>query len=176
MILQSHARRRAGVVGAPGFTLLEVMISITIAAIAIVGSYSAFIAFDQMRVMNRSKLKAVEAAKAKLEEMNSVGDIIDIFTTYKAAAESNFTIAGLNARDDDADGMAGQIVFPMSGTALSETADVPELSMPQDLNLDGDAADAVVTDYVVLPVMIEIEWKDASGDQSYRLVTMLRTQ
>jgi hypothetical protein len=83
----------------------------------------------------------------------------------------------LSALDGDADGLPGEVIFPaVAGAAgqLREDAAMPELGMPRDLNGDGavDANDHAL-DYTLLPVIVRVRWRTASGAGVYELKTML---
>ncbi|MFC1587055.1 type II secretion system protein J [Planctomycetota bacterium] len=158
-----------------GFSLLELMVAVAIATVVIVGFYSAFITFDQMRIMNKNKLKAMNTARAKVEEMQSLGNVQDIFQSYNISQNLNFAVEGLNSRKDDEDGFVGAIVFPVGpDNTIWEDLDMPKLAMPMDLNMDG-TLDESIDDFLTLPVLIEIKWRDASGTNSFALLAYLRS-
>lgn len=134
---------------------------------------------EQARGMNL----AVQAARTRVEELQG-GDLSAVFASFNAfagddpigAPGANFAVAGLDPDPEDADGMVGEIAFPVAAGApgtLCETASFP--GMPRDLNLDGDAADANVTaTFGMLPVEVRLRWRGLSGaTQVYEVRTIL---
>jgi hypothetical protein len=92
------------------------------------------------------------------------------------APGSNFAVAGLTARADDADGMIGEILFPTApgGAVLREDVVDASLGMPRDLDGDGLIdADDHSNDYGILPVLIRLRWTGTAGASSLEFKTVL---
>lgn len=163
-------RRRA----IQGLTLVEIIIAVAIFAVAGLGFMGMMMMSSRENVSTRQRIVALQGARAKVEEMLSV-PFDEIFARYNAdvvddpadvvSPGPNFAVDGLEPRAGDADGLAGQVVFPMIGAALREDVDDAQLEMPRDLNNDG-AVDALdhSGDYRVLPVIIRVEWRGVNGD------------
>src|SRR5262245_15136649 len=166
------------------FTLLEVLCAVVVLALAALGLSRAMIASNQLASDSRERALATEAARRMLEELQDTS-FGSVFRTYDAnpandlggagkAPGANFTVDGLQATPDDADGMVGEIVFPVIGTQLRETADLPELGMPHDLDGGGtlDAADHAA-DYALLPVLVRVRWRGQTAPMQVELRTIL---
>ena len=88
------------------------------------------------------------------------------------------TVTAVAARDNDPDGIIGEVVFPteMNGGVLELREDVVDASMgmPRDLNLDGviDALDHS-NDYRILPVVIRVDWESGTRDREFEVRTIL---
>ena len=70
--------------------------------------------------------------------------------------------------------MHGEILFPLIATELREDLVDEELDMPLDLNMDGviDAADHA-NDYVLLPVLVRIEWQSGFRERELEVRTFI---
>lgn len=173
-----------------GFTLLEVMIAMTIVTTTLVGLFSAILTISRLNATNREGLAAMRGAEQMIEILKNT-DFDKVFASYnKSPADDplpgpgtapgpNFDVLDLVPRPDDPDGKCGRIVFPTdaSGTQLLESKVDPELGMPWDLNGNGtiDALDVSSTAQL-LPVTIVIEWQGIKGRESrtYRTILMKR--
>jgi len=130
-----------------------------------------------------------EATQAKLVarrmmEVLAAESLATVFSRYNddpsddpAEGESpgsGFAVDGLDAPEGDADGLAGEIVFPVVGGVLRENAEFPRLGMPMDLNADGniDGFDHG-SDYVLLPVQVRVRWDGASGPGFIEFTTLM---
>ena len=128
----------------------------------------------QVQKTNEETALACEAATRQIETLKA-GVYSEVFVRFNAVTSDDpgmgaspgrsFVVPGLQAVNGDADGQAGEIVFPVSllnGARLSETASgFP--GFPRDLNLDGDAADASLTTSRILPVIVRIQWRSSGG-------------
>ena len=88
-----------------------------------------------------------------------------------------FDVDGLEPQDGDADGRVGQILFPVEPLLpgiLREDLNQAELGTPRDLNNDGaiDALDHAL-DYVVLPVLVRVDWAGPAGDSRVEFRTII---
>jgi type II secretory pathway pseudopilin PulG len=170
-------------IGELGFTLVEILISVTVFVLVAGAVVTTVVASNALNHTNRETVLAAQAAESLLEELKAT-DFAEVFARYNATAAddpaagvspgSTFTAAGLSARANDADGLVGSIEFPGDGVQLIEDVKDVELGMPRDLDRDG-AVDALdhAADYVILPVRVVLEWRGANGNRSLELVTVL---
>jgi prepilin-type N-terminal cleavage/methylation domain-containing protein len=172
-----------------GFSLIEVMIAMVVLVLAILGLAEAMVYSTRLSQSARYQTLAMNAARQKIEEMrNCPNGFRGIFNMYGAAgANSTFTVSGLPA--DPPGAAAGQIVFNVNaanqlvesavdstfGALMGFTVDYNGDGVG-DLDLDGDGAiDAAdhAGDYIVLPVLIRVTWRDAFGNRTYDYATQL---
>jgi hypothetical protein len=140
---------------------------------------------SRVQQVNEETARASEAAARQIEILRSE-TFSQVFARYNAASSDNpgtgaspgggFAAASLAAVPGDADGRAGEIVFPVNvsnTTQLSESASgFP--GFPRDLNLDGDTSDTTLTAVRVLPVIVRVRWRSAGGGtRSFEIATTL---
>ena len=169
-----------------GFSLVEVMVAITILTVALGAIASTIVATNSLRNLNREMMIALDAGHAQIERLRGE-TFSEVFARYnadpaddpplpvgKASPGQFFAVPRLNLRNGDADGFVGEIIFPMIGSELREDAVDEELGMPRDLDLNTaiDSTDHA-NDYRVLPVRIRLQWTGENGNQSLDLVTVL---
>lgn len=166
-----------------GLTLIELLISITVLLIGVGVVVSGLIASRNLSRTNREVTAAAAAAESVLERLRAT-EFRQVFAVFNddpaddpAGVEihgSGFDVPLLRAQDGDADGLAGEVLFPTLGGALREDLNDAFLGLPRDLDFDGDvdAADHA-EDYQVLPVRIRIAWTGQSGDQVIELPLLL---
>lgn len=160
-----------------GFSLVEVMIGLAVLVIAIMGALSSITSSAMLGETTPETTRAHLAAMAMLERMRAE-PFDDLFARYNTtpkddptpeAPGADFEIAGLDPQDDDADGMAGEVLFPAAegSQVLREDLVDPSFGMPRDLNADGtiDAADHA-DDYAQLPVRVRVSWRGATGEHT----------
>jgi len=70
-----------------GFTLVEVVIALSILAFALFGSISAITYCTRMNSVTRERMLALRAAERKIEQMLSVGDFTQIYQNYSLQAQ-----------------------------------------------------------------------------------------
>jgi prepilin-type N-terminal cleavage/methylation domain-containing protein len=170
-----------------GFTLVEVSFAATIIAIVLTGLLGTMILSYRQSLLAADLSIAADAARRQAEVMASQR-FRDIFFLYNATDEddpngrgtgfgSGFEVQGLDPRAADGDGRVGRVVFPTRQgfpRNLVETAVIPELGMPRDLDgsgaIEGSNKEA---SYVLLPVTLKLEWRGVYGDASYTLHVLL---
>jgi len=177
------SRPRRGL-GNGGFTLLEILLAISIFGIAMAGLTTSQLAAIALSHSNRETAAALDAAQSTLEAIQDEDDFAQIYARWNAtqgddpvagASPGNaFDVRGLEALSDDADGRVGEVVFPGDGQKLIENKADRQLGMPRDLNLDDkqDGADHS-GDYRILPVLVRVRWRGPSGAQQLELVGTL---
>jgi len=170
--------------GDRGLTLLEIIIAMGILVVAIIGIMSALVSAIRVDEATAEQVRALNACKSKIEEMKTV-PFAEAWARYNSNAADdpggagtapgcNFAVAGLRARTGDADGLPGQILFPETLGALSETVVDTRLGTPRDLNGDGDTLDANVSaTYRLLPVRVVVDWQGSKGAGHVELTTFL---
>ncbi|MFT7668563.1 MAG: prepilin-type N-terminal cleavage/methylation domain-containing protein [Planctomycetota bacterium] len=167
-----------------GFSLLEVMIAMTILTVCCGMLTSTITGTMQHKRINRERQIAVEAARAVIEDLHNV-DFYDAYWTYNqdgtddeggegTAPGSHFAVPGLDPVDGDLDGFVGEILLPGKTAVLLENAENAMLGLPRDLNGDLiiDERDHS-SDYLILPVVVKINWKSGKRTHEFKLCTML---
>lgn len=163
--------------GRRGLTLLELVGSITILAIGISSLARVTVGLQRAGNVSRETELATQAARAMLERIQAEA-FAQAFRSFNGtgaddpggagtAPGAGFAVAGLRARPGDADGLAGEIVFPTAPGqpgVLSETFSDARLNMPQDLDGNG-TVDSLnhATDYELLPVLVRVRWQSQDG-------------
>lgn len=169
------------------FTLLEVMIAVTIMAGLLVGLLSTILVLGRMNATNGENLAAMRGAEKMVETLRGT-DFSKVFATYNAvpgddpppgpgtAPGPNFDVEGLVPQPDDPDGKCGKILFPTNaaGTELREDVTDLDLRMPRDLDGNGviGTGDVSAT-YTMLPVTIRVDWQGVQGRRSWTYRTIL---
>jgi prepilin-type N-terminal cleavage/methylation domain-containing protein len=135
-----------------GFSFIELMVSITILSMLLLGFAATSSAAARQRELSDQKRRAEQALSVWLAELRALS-----FTQLTAAAgTSTVTIDGLTGATrqltiyDDEAGPAGD---PTTTAALA---------MPLDINADGDTTDADVAPAAaaVLPARLTLTWTD----------------
>lgn len=180
-----------------GFSLLEVMIAMTVLTVAILGLVTAIVTSMRLTTTNRENTLAMNAARQKIEEMQAwPGGFSEVFAAYNnatgddaglaaAAPGGAFTVAGL--RPITGDPAVGTIIFnvdssgPGSESLREFSVDPtfgPMMGMPKDISGDGivdgdDHATGQPEPYTLLPVVIRIRWDGAMGQRETFFTTQL---
>ena len=155
-----------------------------ILAIALVMLSGTVASTSRLFPSSRDNYMACQAASNKIEEMRNE-ELSDIFRMYNGigaddplgpgtAPGAGFAAPGLTPLPGDPDGMAGEILFPEQDGQLREDFVSTLLGTPRDLNCDagiddGDHAD----DWVILPVVIRVEWQSSGGPRKLEVPTMI---
>lgn len=138
------------------------------------------------RRSTQERTRAVDAAASVLESMQGLA-FEEVFARYNATVLDDpatgsspgqaFSVTGLNPVPGDPDGIVGLVLFPGDGVELREDLVDSGLGTPRDLSADGvvDSADHAV-DYTILPIVIEVQWLGASGEQGLRITSTLSRQ
>jgi type II secretory pathway pseudopilin PulG len=168
-----------------GMTLLEIIIALGVVVVAILGIMSALVAASRTDESTAEQVRALNACRTMIETMKQT-TFNEIYRRYNSTPGDdpggagtspgpNFDVPGLRAQPGDADGFAGQILFPEVGNVLDETFVDGRMGMfaPKDLNGDNDATDVNVTNYMILPVRVVVDWRGAGGNTHMELTTYL---
>lgn len=185
--------------GQSGFSLVELIIALTMLAIALIALMSSVFSSSRLVDASRERTIAYAAARAKIEELRTytvcgqfngtpVGTLKNIFEHYKLTVNRTATVSGLNPI------VAGQphleILFPTDG-GVDTAADLSEnpaagalataLGMPKDLNRNGTTTDVGIGlaaspnlnfDYSILPVLVRVQWRSAGGGSTNQLLEL----
>jgi len=174
-------RTRPGGGTRAAFSQLELLCAVAVLSMASLVLSRTMVASSQLASATRERSLAIEAARRVLEDLQDA-DFAAVFALYDANAANDpgpapgasFAVEGLEPTPDDADGVVGEIVFPVSGTQLREDVDLPQLGMPRDLDGDGgtDALDHTAN-YQLLPVLVRVAWRGQTAPMQVELRTIL---
>jgi prepilin-type N-terminal cleavage/methylation domain-containing protein len=180
------ARSASGGRAREGLTLIEVVIAMTLLAVAVVG-YARTIAVASVATStSREATLAANAGKRMVERLRSL-PFDEVFRRYNATTADDpfgvvcpgdgFAIDGLDAATGDADGFPGEILFPTAqvGGVLQLREDVVDdkLGMPSDLNGGGIDGLDHSADYQRLPVLVRVQWRGVAGAGRIEFQTVL---
>jgi len=180
--------RGPGRLQAGAFTLVELLLVISVLLIAFLALSQSIVASMALTRVNRESALATDGIRHMVEVLQGGEDFEDLYQLYNGwngddpgpgpAPGSGFTVAGLEPVEGDSDGLVGEIVFPTvetsAGLELREDVEEPTLGMPRDLNGDG-ALDALdhAGDYRLLPVVVRLRWRGVSGERSAEVRTLI---
>ena len=179
-----HTRVTGPTLHRRGLTLIEVLIAVSVFAIAIGAVSTSLVNTSSLRSANRETTIASDAAESMLENV-AAQDFEDVFVLFNRNPKDDpdgegtapgcyFDVDLIDARRDDPDGFVGEILFPGDGLELREDANDPALGLPRDLNGDSviDGLDHSA-DYILLPVRVRLEWRGLTGNGSMEFLTTL---
>ena len=149
-----------------GFTLIEVLSATVLMTVGLVGLGLVFVSSQRSHEMSIEEAVVSHAIRRTVEQMRGE-NFADIATLYQGY---QFTLDAING-------------FGTVTIIVDETATVPELGLPRDLDgtasmipsfaaADSTAID-VTSSYVLLPVRIDVTWPAAFGNQTRTLYTFL---
>lgn len=191
-----------------GFTLVEIVIALSVLVVAASIFYQMLLGTSRLRQTNQQNALAADAARVVIEEMRNV-PFLEIYKRYNedpaddpggagTAPGNQFDVAGLEALAGAQGGKTGKVTFPSlfvaatpgvvgkkkigvvgsGGTAagwqLRENYADESLGMPRDLNGD-NVVDELnhASDYIVLPVRVQVTWQGPAGKRTLEIVTQL---
>jgi len=171
-----------------GMTMIEIAIALTILVSVLLGFSQALLGSMVTSRVSREVSVATDGARQVISDLQG-SDFDQVFATFNSSQDGallgnttivngGFAIAGLSAQAGDADGLVGRITFPEVdgdlGPELREDIADARMGMPRDLSGDGvdDALDHS-TDYRILPVVVEVDWRGASGPAHIEFKTVL---
>lgn len=173
---------------ASGFTLIELMVGLAVFVLGVLGFTRTMVAMERAQLAARESARATQAARTILERIQAEA-FPEAFRRYNGsgaddpggvntAPGKNFAVEGLSARQGDADGMPGEVIFPSPDgqpLVLSEGFVDARWGMPRDLNGDGviNAGANYATQYNLLPVRVRVEWISAAGPCQVQIETLL---
>lgn len=184
---EGRLRRRPGARRAhAGFGVIEVLIATSVLLVAAVLASGALLSSLKVTDTHRERAMAAAAVRAMLEELIAA-DFATVFARYNGdpsddpvgvtSPGNTFQIDGLSPASDDADGIVGEIVFPVAVGApgqLREDVVNGLFGSATDLNGDEviDGSDHSL-DYLMLPVEVNARWIGPGGPQEIRIHTLL---
>jgi type II secretory pathway pseudopilin PulG len=155
-----------------GFTVLEAAIALTVLAVSLMTLMGTLVYCSRSNLAAEQRVRALNAAQAKLEELRSrpFDGLIGEYAPGGAIGD-RFAVPSIDSEEVVAQ---GQVVFFVDERANPE----PEfLALPLDLNADGDTSDEDVSARCdLLPVRVTIRWDGVLGDQRVDLRTVLRKE
>ena len=170
-----------------GFTLVEVLLALAVLVVAVGGTLGTLNAYVRLDQQTAQKSMALRVAEERIERLRAEpfsmlferynAETADDPTGFFSSPGNGFAVPGLDMQDGDADGLAGEIFFPVDPSApgvLREDITDSRLGTPKDLNRDGviDSLDHRL-DHVLLPVRVEVRWTGPAGMQSVTLDSLL---
>jgi type II secretory pathway component PulJ len=174
--------------GNAGFTLLELMLTGTLLAIAACGMAAVMVNSMVLTKANKENATAREAARQILEQIEDIParEVFAVFGGGPMPAEEETATQEETATETlppppsseilESGNLTARIVFPTGGTkgVLREDIKDPSLGMPRDLNGDGVIdSENHATDYRILPVKVEVTWNGVNGESTYEMCTVL---
>ena len=140
-----------------GFTLVEVLSATVLMTVSLIGLGLVFVSSQRSQEMSTEEAVVSHAIRRTVEQMRgeAFADIASLYTGYQ------FTL-------NEIDGSGTVTIL------VDETATVPELGLPRDLDGDGSASSNDVTaSYILLPVRVDVTWPDSFGNQTRTVYTFL---
>ena len=174
--------RRGPALHQAGFTLVELLIALTVLTISANGLVSFFTAVPRMMDEAQRKRTVMDETMGMYEELRGQ-EFASLFVRYNETtlddpafgnAPGNERVLTETARclgSDPGSPASIRLYFPaLSGSPMELREDMvdPGLGMPRDLNGDG-VIDGLnhASDYVVLPVRIEVRWSEGGADKTH---------
>lgn len=172
-----------------GFSLIDVIVAVTLITVALGGMLAVMFSNMRLARVNEQTAIAMDALTQMAQQLRAE-DFGTIFANYNANANDdpggvgtapgpNFAVPGLDLQQGDADGFVGRIAFPAPpagapADSLREDSTDAAFGMPRNLGEPAgiDALDHA-TDYSLLPVRIQIDFRGASGPQTRRMDLLL---
>lgn len=185
MRIQPRLEKASSNESASGFTLVELLIAMTILSVAMLGAVGTLTQISSLAGSNRESTLAYQSARAMLERVQAVpfeealqrfnDDPADDPAGPGSAEGMHFAVPGLNLQATDDDGFCGRVLLPGSGTtSLREDLVDAGFGLPADLNGDGviDGVDHSA-DKILLPIRVQVEWIGMSGERTAGFSTVL---
>lgn len=168
-----------------GLTLVETSAALALLAIGAMAVLGTMVYGLQLDATNRETIAASQAARRVLEQIRAE-DMVDVLVLYNAdgsddpdgtntAPGETFEITLLEQTVGGM-GVDGRVVLPLdTDGVLRESANIPELGFPRDLNGDGVIdSDDRSGDLLALPVLVRVTWEGINGERTVSYRTVLR--
>ncbi|MEL6907329.1 MAG: prepilin-type N-terminal cleavage/methylation domain-containing protein [Planctomycetota bacterium] len=168
-----------------GFTLVEVMVAIMVLTVATYILSSTVTAAVSHSIVKSQRTLAAEAAMNAIEQIRAMPQE-DVFALFNDVTSDDpygpgtgpgptFDVPGLDPVL--AGGVPlpiGQVLLPGQNGVLNEALSQPEFGLPRDLdgNLFVEAGNCA-SSYIVLPLVVRVEWQSKLGPRNFELATML---
>ncbi len=157
---------------ARGFTMIELAVSMSILLIGIASIVSSTSRMYALRKYNRERTLAQNGLRSTAERIHASAygfsddsltwaeNLLDVYGPGGSSGNT-FSVKGLNVDVNETSVGTVQIV---TDETLSDSDLQCQLGMPRDLNGDGDALDADVTQGAhILPVILDLVWTGQRG-------------
>lgn len=157
-----------------GFTLLEMMLALSVLAVALVAMIDSMMSAGKLETVLRDKRMVRDGINQTINSMRAV-DFASLLTY-----PTSFDITDIRPQTGQAH--VGTITFFTNETGAGMVPeDLTSLGFPRDLNANGNMTDTNVTTYVILPAKIEVKWNsgnehDQKGYASYTHYCIFATQ
>jgi len=166
------------------------MMAATVMVVGLMGFLQVMVLAIGSSSANREADLATDAARQQLEVIQAT-NFRDIFRTFNdvpgddpglpgAAPGADFAVPGLDPDPNDPDGMVGRIELPAVDVGggvqhLREDFQDTDLGMPRDLTGDGVWNDMLdhAGDYQLLPVVVRLRWRGATGISRMEFKTVI---
>jgi hypothetical protein len=169
-----------------GFGLIEIIVAMGTLLIGVLVYGGLTLTVSRGIGVSDERSRALDAARARMELLWS-RPFEECFAAFDESTANDppdapgphFSVPGLEPVDADTDGYVGRIRFPTGpgedgAAVLREDISSPLLGMPRDLDgdgtIDGEPKDSA---YVRLPVMVEVRWRGAGGEQRVAFSTLI---
>jgi hypothetical protein len=162
--------------------MVELLIVLVVLTISVGMLTSTVTSTSHVAPLQRENALASEAARTVFETMR-MQPFEQLFALYNEDPDDDpdgsgtapgpwIDVPGLVPADVAAPAV-GRLRFPTRDGELREDIEDVLLGMPRDLTGNGEVGDRdVSTNYLILPVEIELEWQSTVGPRSLRLHTM----
>ena len=166
-----------------GFVIVELLIASIILAVALIGIAGALLGSSNLHASNSNVGLATLAAATVVEEVRgmTIADVYALHNSDKSddpggagtAPGPRFEVEGLPPLADG--GGAGQILFPVAGSDLSEIPGGVFDGETWDLNLDTVIVKGarIISEVKILPIVVRVSWSGASGERSVEVRTVI---
>ena len=140
-----------------GFTLVEVVVAVTVVSMSVLGLGAVFIASQRAHEVAVEEAVVSHALRRAVSEVRGK-EFAEIGTLYE---DYGFTVPEVEG--------SGSITM-----YFDETRDVPQLGLPRDLDGDGLAKSTDVSaSYVLIPIRVTVNWSSTDGQRTQSLYTYL---
>lgn len=166
----AHERQR----GRAGFTMMELCLAMTILVVALVATTASNLRMHSLRRSNHDRVLAHNAvqsiaenvqaiARAGVDDPSGFGNHVVAALSAGGSLGATFDVPGLTTLDGDVHVGSIRVV---TDETMSDQDLGAQISLPRDLNGDGDALDTNVTATAhLLPIVLTLRWRSQSGDQ-----------
>lgn len=174
---------RRGRSGESGMSIIEVAVTMALFGLSALGVLGVMSYSARLNALNKETAAATQAARSVIEQMrgrtgrNVVRDFNsdpnDDVAGVGLAPGDSFIVDGLGMEGD----AIGTVVLPLVAGAVREDVTNAALGLPRDLNGDNALdADDRKDDFIILPVIVRVEWTGVAGDRTLEFHTLLKPE
>ena len=140
-----------------GFSLVELSVAISIVSVSLLGLGAVFISSQRSYETGLEEAIITHAFRRTIEQIRG-----------EAFSEAAILYDGYQFQVPEIDGIGTVKIV------VDETAQVPELGLPRDLDGDGAIGNRdVIGSYNLLPIIVQISWLSTQGDRTRQIFTYL---